>query len=271
MKLLRLLLQVIAFAAFITSIESKKKSKATQGKNNSIELFTTKELDSSHLIRNILVVSGIPFSEVRFRKDSENQSMFFDDIEKAGYVRPSLPMISDVKRNARYISTDEAIISYIIISYNRKLFSNNVLEYAISIQLSTMVRNYINKVVTVIHSSKSMACTGILKIDNMHSTLKTLDKAYSLSKHKLLYGDKPTYIDLIVYTMTLFIENLCLGCVVTRFSNIRMAAIAISSIPQITRFENSSYFRSLIVPGTGALAKRIDFLADSSDLAFMTS
>lgn len=269
MKLLRLLFPVFALFVLVTFVESKDE-KARKTNIIPIEFFSTKELDSAHLIRIILVMSGVPFSEVRFKKGSSSQTVFFDDIMKAGYLNPSLPMISDASKSIRHISTDEAIISYIIISYNRKLFLNNTQKFATSIQISVTVRNYIKKVTAVIETSKSLTCSALLNIENMDTTLKVLDDAYIKSENKYLYTDYPTYVDVAVYTLSLFVENILKGCVVTKFSGIRKAAVNLSSIPYMRKFENSSYFLSLLVPGTNTLAERIDFLHGTNEFASLT-
>ncbi|KAJ1612152.1 glutathione S-transferase-like and signal peptide-containing protein [Cryptosporidium canis] len=267
MKLSSFFPSFFALVALISSIESRK----VRPTNVPIELFTTKELDSNHLIRNILVVSGIAFSETRFKKESESQVKLFEDISKAGYLTPSLPMISDTGKGVRYISTDEAVINYIILSYNKQLISKNLLEYAISSQLSAISRNYMKRVASALDSSKSLVCTALLKMENIHHALKVLDDAYNTTKYKFLYGDAITYIDLTVYTLALFIENVSSGCVMSNFHGIRKAAMNISNIPQIYSFENSSYFLSLLVPGTHTFAKRINFSHSTQKFSSLAS
>ncbi|KAF7458028.1 Glutathione S-transferase C-terminal domain containing protein [Cryptosporidium felis] len=259
----KILASVFLLITFFSVIESKSTFKP-------ITLYTTKELDASHLIRNILVVSSIPFTEMRFKKNSESQREIFSEIIKNGYLSPSLPMISDVSKNVRNISTSEAVMSYLVFSYNRELISKNLLEYTLSIQLTSIVNTFIKKTVKILESSKSLVCSKVLQINNIAATLKALSKAYEQSKNNFFYGDKITLFDLTAYTLILFIENVYTGCAVYNFKPLRKFAVFFSSIPQIHAFENSSYFLSLLIPGTDSFAKRINFAQSTKEFSFLT-
>ncbi|KAH8581749.1 glutathione S-transferase alpha I-like isoform X1 [Cryptosporidium sp. chipmunk genotype I] len=256
MKFTSLLASVFAFVALLsTTVESVKAKPGVIP----ITLFTTKELDSNHLIRTVLVYSGIPFTETRFKKDSESQRKLFKEISESGFLPPSIPMIVDSAKDVKYISTDEAVLSYIILSYNKELLSKNLLLHTISIQLSSLVKSYIKKTTKILDSSKTLACSKLLANEDIHQTLKVLNDSFISTEFKYLIGNKVSYSDLIAYNLILFIENVSSGCVISNYKGLRDLAFNISSISQIYRFENSSYFLSLLVPGTHTFAKRINF------------
>lgn len=261
MKSISLLVSVFAsLALFSTSVESVKAKESIVP----ITLYSTKELDSNHLIRTVLVYSGLAFTETRFKKDSESQAKLFKEITKSGFLQPSIPMISDTAKNVQYISTDEAVLSYIILSYNKELLSKNLLLHTVSIQLSSIARSYIKKTTKILDSSKTLTCSKLLTNENIHQTLKVLNDTFTSTEHKFLMGKKVSFNDLITYNLILFIENVSSGCVISNFKGLRELALNVSSIPQIFKFESSSYFMSLLVPGTHAFAKRINFAHSSA-------
>lgn len=257
---------IFILTALFSTIESKKTKNIVP-----ITFYTTKELDSSHLVRSVLVFSGVPFSEARFKKDSTSQRELFAEILNSGFLIPSIPMISDTGKGVKYISTSEAAISYIILSYNKELFSSNLLFHSISIQLSSIVNNYINKVVKILNVSKTLTCHKLLDIKNIRSALKALNDSFKSSKFTYFTGEKISYIDLVIYNLILFIENVSPGCTISNYEGLRDLAFKISFIPQMYKFENSSYFQSLLVPGTQVFAKRINFILSSSKFLSLSS
>ncbi|OII71887.1 uncharacterized protein cubi_00695 [Cryptosporidium ubiquitum] len=266
MKFTNFFVPIFIFVALFSTIESRKAKKITP-----ITFYTTKELDSNHLVRSVLVFSGVAFSETRFKKDSVSQKELFAEISKSGFLAPSIPMISDTAKGVKYISTTEAAINYIVLSYNKELFSSNLLLHSISIQLSSIVKNYIKKTIKILNVSKTLDCSMLLDIANIRNTLKVLNDSFKSSKFTYFTGEKVSYIDIVIYTLVLFIENVSPGCVISNYDGLRDLAYNISFIPQIYRFESSSYFHSLLVPGTQVFAKRINFALGSSKFLSLAS
>lgn len=265
MRFASFLVTISVFATLFSTIESRK-TKITP-----ITFYTTKELDSNHLIRTILVFSGVAFSEIRFKKDSESQKELFKEISKSGFLLPSIPMISDDAKSVKYISTNEAVTNYLVLSYNKELFSTNLLLHSISIQLSSIVKRYIDKAVKILNASKTLDCSRLLNFESIHVSLNVLNNTFDSTKSKFFTGNKVSYADVSIYTLILFIENVSPGCVIFNYNNLKNLALNISSVPQIFRFENSSYFLSLLVPGTHTFAKRINFALGTSKFSSLAS
>lgn len=223
-------------------------------------LYTTKELDNTQILRSLMVVSSLPFYEVRFTKDSEAKKFFFDKIKSLGYLTPSIPVLSDPETFNSYISTEEAISQYILLSYYKELYPSTISEYIYSIQAASLMTSYMKKLTNILSESITLPCTKILTLNDIKHLLNVLEKKRSESKSKYFYGEKYTYIDVSLYNLILFIENVSPGCVIRRYPSLTKLAFEFSQIPQVLAYERSPHFLSLTIPGTRAFAKPINFV-----------
>ncbi|KAK6590889.1 hypothetical protein RS030_111864 [Cryptosporidium xiaoi] len=259
---------VFSFICLINLIFAGKdsKSKNSKKKYSPIMFYTSKTLDSTHLIRTLLVLSSLPFNEFRFKKNSTSMKEMFSSIIESGFLNPTIPMISDDEYSVKNLSQDEAIVHYLILSYYGELFQKSVPDHAISLQIGSTVRSYISKVSGLLDLSDSLKCEELLEIENINVTLRLVNDRFTDTEYKFFYGGKYSYIDTAIYTLILFIENISSGCIISNFDGLRSFSKEFSSIPQISKFEKSSYFLSLLIPGTKEFVKPIDFVTQSRSL-----
>lgn len=265
MKLIMFFFSLICLLS-LTLAGKDTKQKQSSRKYNPLMFYTSKTLDSTHLIRTLLVLSSLPFNEFRFKSNSSSLKEMFTSIVESGFLIPTIPMLSDVEYSVNNLSQDEAIVHYLVLSYYSELFSRSVSDHAISLQLGSVVRSYITKVSNILETTASLECDILLKIENMDVTLQLVNGRLESTKFRFFYGDKYSYIDTVVYTLLLFIENISNGCIITKYGGLRSFSKEFSSIPQISKFEKSPYFLSLLIPGTNQFAKPIDYAKYSHDL-----
>ncbi|KAH8740232.1 hypothetical protein FG386_001507 [Cryptosporidium ryanae] len=256
----------LTFICLINLIIAGKNSKSKSNKRyNPIMFYTSKTIDNSHLIRTLLVLSGIPFNEFRFKKNSPSLEEMFNSVVESGFLVPSIPMITDNEYSVKNISQEEAIIHYLILSYYPDLFPKVISDYAISLQIGSAVRSYIQKVHKIIELSQKLVCEKLLTIDNINITLKLLDDKFIETGSRFYFGGRYSYFDASVYTLILFVENISSGCITSNYEGLKAFSKEFSSISQISKFEKSSYFLSLIVPGTTRFVKPIDFVSQAHE------
>ncbi|EEA08528.1 uncharacterized protein CMU_003670 [Cryptosporidium muris RN66] len=232
----------------------------------SLVVYSTNEYDLCQNIRYLLVASGIPFKELRFSYNGGSSNKFISKILNMGYFVSDFPLLTDKYYNIRYLGDINSIYIYLLSIYTRSLASYTIMKNSRSLQVNSFLNDFMSSIINNLRANNgNILCKDILDIKNSDIYLGIIDNA--LNNDGPFIGNKYiTFVDITLYSIVVLIELVAPGCIKNKYPSITKMAKLLRNTEVISTYEDSRYFKSLIIPGTNKFVRPIDFFTTNTDI-----
>ncbi|OII73498.1 hypothetical protein cand_003230 [Cryptosporidium andersoni] len=229
-------------------------------------VYSTNEYDLCQNVRYLLVASGIPFKELRFSYNGGSGNKFLSRILNMGYFVSDFPLLTDKYYNIRYLGDVNSIYIYLLSIYTRSLASYTITKNSRSLQVNLFLNDFMSNIINSLRTNNgNILCRDILNIKNSNIYLGIIDNA--LNSDGPFIGNKYiTFVDITLYSIVVLIELVSPGCIKNRYPGIIRMARLLRNTEVISTYEDSRYFKSLIIPGTNKFVRPVDFFTTNADI-----
>ncbi|KAL7066012.1 hypothetical protein ACR3K2_35500 [Cryptosporidium serpentis] len=239
---------------------------ARSTKDRAVILYSTNEFDLGQNIRYLLVASGMPFKELRFNYGSESGDKFITEVVNMGYFTSAFPLLTDKYYRMKYLGDINSICVYLLSIYARSLIPYTITKYSRLLQVNSYLNDFMFNIVNNLRTNNgNLPCGDILNMNNSHIYLGVIDDSLT-NNGPFIGSDYITFLDITLYSVVVLIELVSPGCIKSKYLGIIRMAKLLSNTETISTYENSQYFRSLIIPGTNEFVEPVNFFITDSDI-----